>query len=190
MILEVFKNREQLKLLSEAVFTPQMTMIQESRIIKHWHKMGILPNKATDLNKWTKYTFPEMMWINTVTEMRDFGLPLPQIKMTYDKIIAPNPKNWAALIHSIIYNGTVDVFIIVTKQDSFINIGGDIINVDRSGMVYVPDSQPKISSGLTIYIDDIVEKTLSEKTKNVHPVGAKLYVKFRKTRDVKQLQPA
>jgi hypothetical protein len=182
MIPEIFKNQGRKKELSQSIFTPQMTMIQESRIIKHWHKMGILPNKNTGLNKWTKYTLPEMIWINTVTEMREFGLPLPHIKMTYDKLISPKLENWNTLIQSIIYDGLSDVYLIVTKKKSFLIIDDTVLTVNNLGEVIALNKYPKKSTGLTIQIDDIVQSTLSENTTNGNEFASKLYTQFNKKR--------
>jgi len=181
MVLEPFKHREYYNELSTNLYTPQMTKIRESRIIKHWDKMRLLYPKNTEINKWAKYTMPEMIWINTITEMRDFGLPIPDIKRVYDSLLSPNIENWSSLVQSIIYEGVSNVSIVINRTDVWFLIDNIpiIINKDGNPVKYIKPNQT--TSSLIICVDHIVESTLSDKTQNTID-RVELYNKFLKSR--------
>ena len=60
--------------------------ICESRWIKHWSKMGLLfeNNDTDDPNKWSKFSFIELIWLKAILKMRQFGLPLEHIEEIKD----------------------------------------------------------------------------------------------------------
>lgn len=115
---------EAIEELNQSVYTPQMMLVQESRILKHWHNMAVVPNKTTLPNKWSKYTFPELLWINLVFEMREFGLPLSRIKIVFDTLVAEKKGYWETLVHHLIYEEPTQMDLIIGKKEIYLFISG------------------------------------------------------------------
>jgi hypothetical protein len=160
VIREITKKWENNPDFNKKVYTPQMSFIQESRIIKHWEKMGVIHNKDTIENKWTKYTIYELLWINLVSEMRDFGLQLPRIKDVFNTIVGAKPGQWETLVYHIIYEEpNIEINIIIGKKEIYLFIN----NIARFwiGDELVPNNDiVKPQSFIEININSILEKVL------------------------------
>ena len=50
-----------------------------SRVINHWEKMGIFDAKRDSEKKWRKFSIIDMVWIQVITILRNFGYPLEKI---------------------------------------------------------------------------------------------------------------
>jgi len=97
--------------------------ICDSRWIKHWINMGLLfENPGTKENKWSKFSFVELIWLKTILKMRQFGLSLEDIKSVKNYIAGLNVDNQNSI------NGFADILslaimrmemeLVITKSDN------------------------------------------------------------------------
>ena len=146
--------------LNSDVYTPQMSFVQESRIIKHWDYMAVIPFKHTPSNKWTKYNLPELIWINIVSELRDFGIPLPKIKEAFDTIVGKSDEQWRSIIYYLIFEPPIKYDIVIGKKEIY-----QLINNHTYfwiGKEFKPSNPIVVvpKSYLNINVNYIIERTL------------------------------
>ena len=59
----------------------------ESRVLNHWKEENILLENQIEKNKWGKFNLIDLIWINIIKELRDFGISIPLIKSIKNDII-------------------------------------------------------------------------------------------------------
>lgn len=64
-----------------------------SRVLLHWHEMGILEDDREKGKGWRKFSISEMIWIGIVIKLRTFGLDLKKIKKIREYLNTYNSKN-------------------------------------------------------------------------------------------------
>ena len=169
---------KQIPEMSTPVFTPQMSFVKESRVIKHWDKMGVIPFKLTKENKRTKYTLSDLIWINVVFEMREFGIPLQRIKDAFD-IVVGKYEQWEILIHQIIYEENIPYDIIITPTEIYQLIYSVpyVWCTDEfkpyNGYPHIPANVP--DTYFILNVNSIVEKTIKN---HELPLMNKIYVTY------------
>jgi len=63
------------------------------RVINHWEEKGILPeNCIDDGDGWRKFTFVEIVWLQVVKCLREYGLSLDLIKKVRESVMVWNEK--------------------------------------------------------------------------------------------------
>lgn len=63
------------------------------RVINHWDNKGILPDGIQgDEEKWRKFSFIEIVWLEIVKELRSFGISLEDIKSIKEQVLIWNEK--------------------------------------------------------------------------------------------------
>jgi len=69
--------------VKEFLNEPQYTIGDEaisSRVLKHWHDLGILEDNRPKGKGWRKFSFSEVVWISIVSKLRNFGVVFKNIK--------------------------------------------------------------------------------------------------------------
>ena len=51
-----------------------------SRVLNHWHKIGVIDDDRPEGKGWRKFSISEMMWISIVKTLRSFGMDMNSIK--------------------------------------------------------------------------------------------------------------
>ena len=51
-----------------------------SRVLNHWHDMGIINDSREGNKGWRKFSISEMLWITIIVKLRNFGVDLKKIK--------------------------------------------------------------------------------------------------------------
>lgn len=63
------------------------------RVINHWDDKGLLPKGVQDEDeKWRKFSFVEVVWLEVLKELRSFGLSLESIAKIKEDTLNWNPK--------------------------------------------------------------------------------------------------
>jgi DNA-binding transcriptional MerR regulator len=84
------ENSKLHKLIREKRYTVKDTDIS-SRVINHWDDKGLLPDGVqVEEEKWRKFSFVEIVWLEVVKTLRGFGLSLDAIKKVKDQILSWN----------------------------------------------------------------------------------------------------
>jgi hypothetical protein len=62
------------------------------RVISHWGDNNILPDGISKAKGWHKFSFIELVWLKTVTHLRDFGFSLKRIAAIKKQVIVLHKK--------------------------------------------------------------------------------------------------
>lgn len=80
------------KLVRERKYTVKDTDVSY-RVISHWDEKGILPgNFGESADGWRKFSFIEIIWLQMVKGLRDFGLSLDAIARVKENIMRWNER--------------------------------------------------------------------------------------------------
>lgn len=80
-------------LVNERKYTVKDTGVAY-RVINNWNEKDILLSSFRDIeNGWRKFNFTEIVWLEVVKKLRDFGLSLEFIKKVKDNIVLKSDKN-------------------------------------------------------------------------------------------------
>ena len=127
--------------------------ICDSRWIKHWIIMGLLfEDPGTEENKWTKFSFVELIWLKTILKMRQFGLSLDDIKSVKNYIAKFNVDNQNTI------KGFTDIlsFAIMRMEMEFVITKSD--NNDVQIMLNDPkDRKNPFQSFISISINGLIK---------------------------------
>jgi len=75
----LYENHSVKEFLNEPKYTIGDEAIS-SRVLKHWHDVGILDDNRPKGKGWRKFSLTEVVWISVVSQLRNFGLDLKKIK--------------------------------------------------------------------------------------------------------------
>jgi DNA-binding transcriptional MerR regulator len=64
-----------------------------SRVLNHWYQYGIITDDRPNNKGWKKFSFSELIWIQIVLKLRNFGLDLKRIKKVKEQINFYNIKD-------------------------------------------------------------------------------------------------
>jgi DNA-binding transcriptional MerR regulator len=54
------------------------------RMVNHWAKLGIIESAQTEPSGWRKFSIVDMVWLDTIGELRKYGMSLEKLKKFYD----------------------------------------------------------------------------------------------------------
>ena len=64
-----------------------------SRVLNHWHEIGIVTDNRPDKKGWRKFSFAEVIWLSIAVQLRKFGLDLRRIKEVKDYLDSFNSED-------------------------------------------------------------------------------------------------
>lgn len=64
-----------------------------SRVLNHWCEIGIIKDNRPNGKGWAKFSFSEVIWIEIVVKLRNFGLDLKRIKEAKNQLDFYNNEN-------------------------------------------------------------------------------------------------
>lgn len=65
---------------------------QSYRAINHWSSLGLIEDDRTSDTAWRKLSMLDLIWIQIVGELRQFGFPLEKLKMTQKTLFGGKPN--------------------------------------------------------------------------------------------------
>lgn len=71
--------------LRERKYTVSSTGVT-ARVMSHWKDLGLLPEGVAN-EGWKKFTLVEIVWLEAIQRMRDFGLPLEAIREARENVL-------------------------------------------------------------------------------------------------------
>lgn len=84
------------------------------RIINHWASQGLLPERREkDSAGWRKLSIKDLLWLEIVKELREFGFPIEKIKKTFDCLISEDRRHLEVALGLAIRKEPVAVFVLV-----------------------------------------------------------------------------
>ena len=58
-----------------------------SRILNNWKNLGLMSNRLRIENSTYRFSFVELIWINIIKELREFGFSLPKIRLVRETLL-------------------------------------------------------------------------------------------------------
>jgi hypothetical protein len=95
---------------------------QSSRVINNWEKEGVINKDITSEGKWRKFSKVDAVWINIVTELREFGLSLEKIKTVKSQLFDVTVKTFTPLEYAIIYTIIAEPILLIVYSDGKISL--------------------------------------------------------------------
>lgn len=95
---------------------------QSSRVLNNWQKEGIINFSPQDEGKWRKFNKVETIWLDIVSQLRDFGLPLSTIKLVKNQLFESSIKQFSPFEYSIIHCILKEPIILLIYSDGKINL--------------------------------------------------------------------
>ncbi len=75
---------------------------QSYRIIHTWEESGLIDAIPNSDKKWRKFNLLELLWINIISQLREFGVPLQKIEVAKKSLFyAPDGDEWYTLDFAI-----------------------------------------------------------------------------------------
>ncbi len=66
---------------------------QSYRAINHWSSLGLIEDDRTSDSSWRKLSLLDLIWIQIVAELRQFGFPLEKLQMTQKTLFGGRPDH-------------------------------------------------------------------------------------------------
>ena len=88
------------------------------RTINHWEEMGLLFNEKDREEGWRKFNIVELVWLQIIRELRDYGMSIDAIKKVKEAVTFPDKKYPLLLLEIYIsaFAKNKDAFLIVAKD--------------------------------------------------------------------------
>ncbi len=100
-----------------------------SRVLSHWDDLNLLP-QGIKKDGWREFTLVELVWLEAIQRMRDFGLPLDKIKQTKDEVLDWDKQNKRYPIFEYYISRALgseeDPYIVITKDAAGIGSSKEI----------------------------------------------------------------
>ncbi len=119
--------RSLLRLKKYTVSDSKMT----SRVLSHWDDLKLLP-QGINKDGWKKFTLVELVWMEALQRMRDFGLSLEKIREVKDDVLDwDESEKRYPVFEFYIANAWIledDPYIVITQNGSDIGSSAEIEN--------------------------------------------------------------
>lgn len=95
---------------------------QSKKVIGHWFKEGVITAEQPNEGGWFYFDRTESIWIDIVTQLREFGLSLPKIKAIRERLFNEYVEGFRIIDFAIIYSVLKDPYIMMVNMDGSINL--------------------------------------------------------------------
>jgi DNA-binding transcriptional MerR regulator len=113
---------------------------QSSRVINSWEKEGLIVNEGT--GKWKKYNRINAIWLEIVTQLREFGFSIEKIRIVKDQLFHSRIKKFIPIEYGVMYSVIQAPMILLVHLDGKINLmpkstySKNILNSRMSPYIY------------------------------------------------------
>ena len=95
---------------------------QSKRVIGHWVKKGVIVAEQTHEGGWYYFDRTESIWIDIVTQLREFGLELDKIKKIRGQLFTETVPGFRAIDFALMYSILREPYIMVVEMDGVISL--------------------------------------------------------------------
>lgn len=92
---------------------------QSSRVLNNWEKEGLI-NESD--GKWKKYNKIDSVWLEIISQLREFGFSLEKIKVVKNQLFTSKIKRFIPIEYAIIYSVVKSPMILLIDLDGKINL--------------------------------------------------------------------
>lgn len=95
---------------------------QSKRVIGHWVKEGVIKGEQHNEGGWFYFDRTESIWIDIVTQLREFGLSLQKIKSIREHLFNEYVEGFRMIDFAIIHSVLRSPYIMLVSMDGSINL--------------------------------------------------------------------
>lgn len=161
-LFEHLFSKSELDILSNRDFSDEIVLLNERRFrikqasvsnkhIRHWEKEGLIDVHKIPSNNYRTFNVVELLWLSTVAELRNLGLPYELIKSAKSSVFAKGQAN------TLFEIGVLKVIFSVAPVFLIIDHLGNASMVDDLGYNNLIE-QGKINKCLTININELIKE--------------------------------
>jgi DNA-binding transcriptional MerR regulator len=130
------------------------------RMINHWSSLGLLPEDRESESHWHKFSTMDLVWINVMVELREFGMGLDKLQKTKQTLFFPDKKS----LHPM---GIFDVYVLHTLQRHPVYV---VVLEDGTGLLATEDEYMRSKrlntlnvSHVVINLNNIMQRMITDK---------------------------
>lgn len=95
---------------------------QSKRVISYWVKKGVIKAEQNTEGGWFYFDRIESIWIDIVSELRDFGLDLHKIVKVREELFNESIKNFKLIEFALIHSILKEPYLMIIYKDGTTNI--------------------------------------------------------------------
>lgn len=95
---------------------------QSKRVIGHWIKEGVITGEQRHEGGWFYFNRTESIWIDIVTQLREFGLSLQKIKSIREELFNEYVESFRVIDFAIIHSVLRSPYVMLVSMDGSINL--------------------------------------------------------------------
>lgn len=95
---------------------------QSKRVIGHWVKEGVIEGNQNTDGGWYYFSKTESIWIDIVTQLREFGLSLTKIKLVREKLFEEEVSNFRLIDFALMQTVLKETYVMIVYPDGSINL--------------------------------------------------------------------
>ncbi|MFP5437261.1 MAG: MerR family transcriptional regulator [Bacteroidia bacterium] len=95
---------------------------QSKRVIGHWVKEGIILGEQNIEGGWYYFNKTESIWIDVVTQLREFGLSLPKIKLVRNQLFNEEVPNFRIIDFALMHTILREAYVMLVYPDGVISL--------------------------------------------------------------------
>lgn len=95
---------------------------QSKRVIGHWVKEGVITGVQTNEGGWFYFDRTESIWIDIVSQLREFGLSLQKIKIIRERLFNEEQEGFRLIDFALMYSILKSPYIMMVEKDGKINL--------------------------------------------------------------------
>lgn len=95
---------------------------QSKRVIGHWVKEGVIVGEQNSDGGWYHFNRVESIWIDIVTQLREFGLGLESLRKIRHQLFHEEVKGFMLIEYALMYSIVSKPFVMVVFSDGEINV--------------------------------------------------------------------
>lgn len=95
---------------------------QSKRVIGHWVKEGVITGEQRNEGGWFYFSRTESVWIDIVTQLREFGLSLQKIKYIREQLFDEIQDGFRLIDFALMHSILKSPYVMMVKMDGSINM--------------------------------------------------------------------
>lgn len=95
---------------------------QSKRVIGHWVKEGVITGEQRNEGGWFYFSRTESVWIDIVTQLREFGVSLQKIKSIREKLFDEIQQGFSLIDFALMHSILKSPYIMMVKMDGSIHM--------------------------------------------------------------------
>ena len=157
-----YRKTEAAKYFSQQLHEQYLRLDSEEfsyRIINHWEKNGLLLHSRPDGKGWRRYSIIDVLWINIIGGLRNFGYSIESLKKLREFIVRADWKHQLSALDILEY---YTAKILSQKSQTFVVVFNDgtmglLNNIEYQDMISLMTTKDHLNINLNTIIQKVFE---------------------------------